>query len=389
MSSSTPTMEHAHDIHGAARNGRSEPGVVLIVEDDPVVRGMLGHILSSSGYPCETAGDVDSAEAILRQGDVQLVITDVQLHDQSGIDLLGVIEDVSPDTATIVVTGLDDPSVADLAIESGAYGYLVKPFGPSELLIQIRNAFRRRRLELAARDERSRLENAVEERTAELRGALESLQRAKSQLRLAQEETIKRLATAVEARDHGTAEHIERVSAFARTVSVALGLEASEVEVIAEASVLHDVGKIALGDGILLKPGPLTPEERLEVERHPDEGWRILSGSGLPLLDRAASIARTHHERWDGTGYPCELAGDAIPLEGRIVAVVDVFDALTSDRPYRPALGLDDALDAIRTGAGSHFDPLVVNAFFSSLDEILAVRELAHDRYRPIAEKRP
>jgi len=382
-------MDETYDTRRVARNGTVDPGLVLVVEDDAVVRGMLGHVLSSAGYPCETTGDVDSAEELLREGNVLLVITDVQLRDQSGIDLLGVIEDVSPNTATIVVTGLDDPSIADLAIENGAYGYLVKPFGPSELLIQIRNALRRRRLELAARDERSRLEVAVEERTAELRGALEGLQRAKSQLRLAQEETIKRLATAVEARDQRTAEHIERVSGFARIVSLSLGLDAGAAEVIAEASVLHDVGKIALRDGILHKPGPLTPEERCEVERHPDEGWRILSGSGLALLDTAASIARSHHERWDGTGYPCGLIGEEIPIEGRIVAVADVFDALTSDRPYRPAMGLDEAARTIRAGAGSHFDPRVVDAFFRSFDAVLDIRDNACEPHTPFPEETP
>jgi len=361
-----------------AQSGLGEPGIVLVVEDDASVRAMLGHVLNCAGYQCETVGDVDTARLLLETDDVLLVVTDVQLHDQSGIDLLAVIERVSPETATIVVTGLDDPSVADLAIESGAYGYLVKPFGPNELLIQIRNALRRRRLEIAARDERSRLEHAVEERTSELRGALESLQYAKSQLRLAQEETIRRLATAVEARDQGTAAHIERVSSYARTVALALGVGDTKAELIAEASILHDVGKIGLPDGILLKPGPLTDDERREVERHPDEGWRILSGSGLTVLDTAATIARSHHERWDGTGYPCALAADAIPLEGRIVAVADVFDALTSDRPYRPALPVDEALQILEDGAGSHFDPEVVEAFTSSLSDILSVRARAH-----------
>jgi putative two-component system response regulator len=387
MSQATIDMTHTHDRRHAAANGNGGPGLLLVVEDDPAVRGMLGHVLTSAGYPCETTGDVQGAEELLGRGDVLLLITDVQLHDRSGIDLLGVIDDVSPDTATIVVTGLDDPSVADLAIERGAYGYLVKPFGPSELLIQIRNALRRRRLELAARDERSRLEHAVELRTSELRGALESLRHAKSTLRQAQGEMIKRLAAAVEARDHGTAQHIERVSAFARTVSLALGLSEAETEVISEASVLHDVGKIALRDGILLKAGPLSDDERREIERHPFEGWRILSGSGLALLDTAAAIARSHHERWDGSGYPVGLAGEEIPLEGRIVAVVDVFDALTSDRPYRPALGLEAALEIVRAGAGSHFDPSVVDAFFASLDEILAIRERAHALHGPNSEE--
>ena len=374
--------EQRHTARRTTASGDGQAGIVLVVEDDPSVRGMLGHVLSCAGYACETVADVAGARRLLETGDVLLVVTDVQLHDQSGIDLLAVIERVSPETATIVVTGLDDPSVAELAIESGAYGYLVKPFGPNELLIQIRNALRRRRLEIAARDERFRLELAVEERTAELRGALESLQYAKSQLRLAQEETIKRLASAVEARDQGTAEHIERVSSYARTVARALGVGETRADLIAEASVLHDVGKIGLPDGILLKPGPLTSEERCQVERHPDEGWRILAGSGLTVLDTAATIARSHHERWDGTGYPRALAAEDIPLEGRIVAVADVFDALTSDRPYRPALSVEEALRIVEAGAGSHFDPGVVDAFISSLGDILAVRDRAHGDHR-------
>jgi putative two-component system response regulator len=366
-----------------ARVGLDEPGVVLVVDDDPSVRGVLGHVLTSAGYTCETVGDVAAARRLLETTTVPLVVTDVQLDGESGIDLLAVIGRVSPRTATIVVTGLDDPSVADIAIESGAYGYLVKPFGPSELLIQIRNALRRRRLEIAARDERSRLELAVEERTAELRRALEGLQYARSQLRLAQDETITRLAIAVEARDEGTAAHIERVSSYTRTLALALGAGEVSAQLVAEASVLHDVGKIGLPDGILLKPGPLTQDERREIERHPDEGWRILSGSGLTILDTAATIARSHHERWDGRGYPCALRAEEIPLEGRIVAVADVFDAVTSDRPYRPALSIAEALGIVEAGAGSHFDPEVVDAFVSSLDDILDVlpgRE--HDRAR-------
>ncbi len=373
----------ARDTH--ARNGRpllgdGDCGTLLVVEDDPIVRTMLGRVLSSAGYSWVSADDVGEAEELLRRVDVALVVTDVQLHDRSGLELLGAVEELSPDTATVVVTGLDDPAVAELAIEGGAYGYLVKPFGPSELLIQVRNALRRRRLELAARNERCRLEAAVAERTTELRAALAGLQHAESQLRLAQEKTIKRLASAVEVHDDRTAQHIERVRAFARTVALALGLEGERAELLAEASILHDVGKIALRDRILLKPGPLTPEERREVERHPEEGWRMLSGSGLPLLDCAASIARSHHERWDGLGYPHGLAGEQIPLEGRIVAVVDVFDALTSDRPYRPALPLEEALAIVRDGAGSHFDPRVVSALLGCLDEILVIRESARLR---------
>jgi len=199
-------------------------------------------------------------------------------------------------------------------------------------------------------------------RTAELSRAVDDLKRS-------QEQTVRRLAAAVEACDHETAGHIERVGDYSALVARWLGLSEDHCELIRRSSTLHDVGKIGVADEILLKPGSLSPAERIAMQRHAKIGHDILSGSGLDLLDLAATIAWTHHERVDGTGYPRGLAGSEIPLEGRIVAVVDVYDALTSDRPYRPALAHDNALALMCTGKGTQFDAKVLDAFMSALRE--------------------
>ena len=269
-----------------------------------------------------------------------------------------------------MVTGVDDEKLADHALTLGAYGYVVKPFSSTDLSIQVLNALRRRELENAQRHERERLEQMVEERTHELQRAVDDLKRS-------EEETVRRLAAAVEARDHETAEHIERVGDFSALVANYLGLDETQCELIRRSSTLHDVGKIGVPDEILLKPGPLTPGEVLAMQRHAKIGHDILSGSGLDLLDLAATIAWTHHERIDGTGYPRGLAGSEIPLEGRIVAVVDVYDALTSDRPYRPGLTHEDALALMREGSGTHFDAIVLDAFMQAVENIAARREAA------------
>ena len=244
------------------------------------------------------------------------------------------------------------------------------PFSSTDLAIQVLNALRRRELEIAQRHERERLEQMVKARTAELRSAVDELKRS-------EEETVRRLAAAVEARDHETAEHIERVGDFSALDASNLGIEPAHCELIRRSSTLHDVGKIGVPDEILLKPGPLTPAEILAMQRHAKVGYDILSGSGHDLLDLAATIAWTHHERVDGTGYPRRLAGSEIRLEGRIVAVVDVYDALTSDRPYRPALAHSDATALIREGSGTHFDAIVLDAFVNAMRDVRAVSRVA------------
>jgi PAS domain S-box-containing protein len=201
---------------------------------------------------------------------------------------------------------------------------------------------------------------------------------AEAEAQRAWNETLRRIATAVEYRDEETGAHVERMSAYCELLALHLGFGGERAAMLRVAAQLHDAGKIAIPDHILLKPGRLTPEERKVVESHTEVGYRLLRGTGSPVLDLAASVAWTHHERFDGSGYPRQLAGERIPLEGRIATVADVFDALTSDRVYRQAMSLDDAIAILRAGRGTQFDPAVLDVFLEHLDEAL---ELA-DRYR-------
>jgi putative two-component system response regulator len=279
---------------------------------------------------------------------------------ESGLELAGEILARRSDLAVVMVSAADDVALAENALALGAYGYVLKPFTATEVYIAVANALRRRRLEIENREHRDKLERLVAERTA----ALES----------ARAETIYRLARAAEFRDLETGEHIERVSRYCALVAGALGLPARECELLRLASPLHDIGKIAVPDHVLRKPGGLTQQERRLIESHAELGHQMLAGSEEPLLELAATLALTHHERYDGSGYPRGLAGESIPLVGRIIAVADVFDALASDRVYRRAMPLEQVLAQLRDGRGSQFDPRVLDAFLAVLPDVLAVR---------------
>jgi HD-GYP domain-containing protein (c-di-GMP phosphodiesterase class II) len=210
-----------------------------------------------------------------------------------------------------------------------------------------------------------------------LRETIASLRSSEHALVVSQEETIMRLSMAVESRDQETGAHIERMGRYCALLAEKLGWEEGRRELLRIASPLHDVGKIAIPDAIMLKPGSLSEIERAEMQKHAQIGHDILSGSDSPLLDLAAKIALTHHEHWDGGGYPRGLIGDEIPIEGRMAAIADVFDALTSDRVYRSALSIDDAMEIMAAGRGKHFDPELLDVFFDSMVEILIIRDEA------------
>jgi diguanylate cyclase (GGDEF)-like protein/PAS domain S-box-containing protein len=248
-------------------------------------------------------------------------------------------------------------------------------FGPTELEVLDRFA---RLASLALTN--ARLYSAMAQELAErqqveeeLRDAVARVRRSELELALSREEMIRRLSAAAEFRDTSTGRHIERMGHYCALLADRLGLDEDRVELIRLASPLHDVGKIGVPDSVLLKPGPLTPDEREVIERHAEIGHSMLAGSGSPLLELAATIARTHHERFDGAGYPHGLAGEEIPLEGRIASVADVFDALTSDRPYRPGFSLPDALAMMKAGRGTQFDPLLLDLFLESLGEVVEI----------------
>jgi putative two-component system response regulator len=346
------------------------PHHVLVVDDDEQIRRMVQRVLDAGGYLCAQADDPSTARRMLDEEQFDLVLCDVNMPGASGLELAREILTERPGTAVVMVTGLDDPRLADTALELGAYGYVLKPFRSSELLINVSNALRRRRLESATRKHREDLERAVLDRTAALSEAVDRLQGSAAQLRQSHQETIRRLARALEYRDEETGGHVERVTRSSGLLAEKLGLDPEAVRL---ASAMHDVGKIAVPDRILRKAGPLSPDEWRVMRTHAEIGCRILSGSGSELLELAAAIAMTHHERYDGTGYPRGLRGEEIPIEGRIVAVADVFDALMHDRVYRPALEVGVALETMTAERAQHFDPVLLECFLNSQEEFLAI----------------
>jgi putative two-component system response regulator len=249
----------------------------------------------------------------------------------------------------LVLTADITQEVKKRALASGARDFLTKPFDPTEVELRLRNLLETRRLQLELQSHNETLERRVQDRTRDLD--------------MARLETLERLALAGEYRDDNTHEHAQRVGRSAARLAEALGRPAYEVELLRRAAPLHDIGKIGVPDAILLKPGKLDPQEFEVMRTHSRIGHQILSGSGSRVLRVSAEIALTHHERWDGSGYPEGLKGDAIPLCGRIAAVADVFDALMHRRPYKEAWSLDAAVAEIREGSGRHFDPAVVGVF--------------------------
>jgi putative two-component system response regulator len=353
---------------------------ILVVEDHDDARTMLERILeeSDAGYKATPAASVPEARQRLLEREYAAILIDVGLPGQSGMELLEYVRAHHIDTAAIIVTGAEDRKLIDAAFAIGAFGYVVKPYRVGEILISLSNALHRRELEMHNRSHIRELEEKVVDRTTALRRTLAPL--AGGLLPpIAAEEVIERLSAALTVRDEETGAHIHRVSAFSALLADRAGLAASEHRELRLAAALHDVGKIGVPDAILQKPGPLTPDERAVMERHTVMGHKLLEDSASAVLSLGATIALTHHERWDGTGYPAGLVQEAIPIEGRIVAVVDVFDALTNDRVYRPAFSIDEAVAMMVRGREKHFDPDLLDAFLGSMDVVVDLRRLHRD----------
>jgi putative two-component system response regulator len=351
--------------------GNRSGSPVLVVDDDRAIRRMITRILGRAGYTCAEAADPAEARSLAQAQEFALVTCDVNMPGGSGLALVADLRERHPDIAVVMVSGMDDPRTAAEAGELGAYGYVVKPFEANEMLIAADNALRRRELEVENRAHRQHLELLVAERTQDLMATVEQLSRTEQALRLSQEEAIRRLAQAVEFRDPATGAHLNRMSRTCELLAQRSGMGAARAQLIRIASPMHDIGKIAVSDEILGKPGKLTEQEWVEMRRHPVIGSEILAGSDSELLRLGGLIALTHHERWDGSGYPNGLAGPSIPIEGRIVAIADVFDALTSERPYKPAFETDHAVSLMRDERGRHFDPEYLDLFLSVIDEVV------------------
>ena len=352
---------------------------LLIVDDDRVQRLWEERVVRNQGYSCESVRDADAAREHLQHHAYQLALLDVNMPGESGLELLGHIRRAHPEVAVLMVTCEDDTKLAMTAIEHGAYGYLVKPIGSGELLVNVANALHRGRREAENQYLVQSLRTTMDERNHALDLVLGELESSETRVSTSQAETILRLARLVEFRDEETGQHTQRMSCYCEILVRAMGFSEQRCELVRLASQLHDVGKVAIPDTIMLKPGKLTPEEFEVIKGHAETGSEMLAGSASEVMQLGALIARTHHERWDGGGYPRGLAAEDIPLEGRVAAIADVFDALTSDRAYRVALPVRSAIEIMREERGRHFDPELLDAFFRVLPEIAAIRRADAD----------
>jgi putative two-component system response regulator len=348
---------------------------LLVVDDESANRTLLSAMAESLGYSTETAADGREALGKIRDG-VDLVLLDAMMPEVDGFEVLRRIraESDCADLPVIMVTGLSSKQDRLRAAEEGACDFIGKPVEMAELRVRVASLLKTKDAQDAVKQQNARLETAVNNRTAELRRALKAAATSEREAQEAHLDTVQRLAVAAEYRDEGTAAHIRRISSYCALLAQQLGMPGGEAENFQHASSMHDVGKIGIPDAILLKPGKLTPREWEVMKEHSAIGARILSGSSSEVLRAGEVIAISHHERWDGRGYPHGLAGGGIPLLGRVCAVADVFDALTSERPYRAELPPEQAVEIMAEGRGTHFDPDILDVFLDLADEFIAVR---------------
>ena len=353
---------------------------VLVIDDDDGIRRITQMLVEGLGHDVESARDGIEGLAKLQLG-VDLVLLDVVMPGLDGFDVCRRIrqDPAGRDVPVIMVTTLETREHRLHAVEAGANDFIAKPVDETELRVRATSLLKLK----AAQDELKRyqthLETMCDERTASLRKALEHMAEAQRVAYQAQLETVERLAILAEYKDKVTARHIQRMSEYSAVIARGLNLPPGEVELILHASRMHDVGKIAVPEAILRKPSELDSHEWKVMRQHSAIGSRILENSSSQILQAGRVIALHHHERWDGAGYPSGLSGSDIPLWGRICAVADVFDAVTSERPYKPAFPNEEALQLLRDGKGKHFDPRVVDAFFECLGDILAIQDKYKD----------
>lgn len=332
----------------------------LIVDDHATNVMVLELLLAQDGYTSVTSiTDPTAVVGELVRHTPDLVLLDLRMPELDGFDVMRIIQEhatLHHPIPILVITGDPSQAARRQALDAGARDFVSKPFDTVELSLRIRNLLQTSRLQLDLQCLNATLEERVTRRTAELEQA--------------RREAFRRLALAAEYRDDQTRQHTKRVGLAAGLLAVELGLERSMADVIETVAPLHDLGKIGIPDAILLKPAALTDHELRVMQSHATIGGKILAGSGSPLLEIAAEIALTHHERWDGTGYPAGLIQEQIPLSGRIVGLVDAFDAMTHHRPYREAVSVAEAVAEVIRSSGTHFDPVVVDAFLR-LDPLL------------------
>lgn len=337
------------------------PERILVVDDDFGVIDVIARQLGMRGFQIDTTTESSQVMEMLAVKTYDLVISDLNMPPPNGLTLLREIQARYPFTAVLMLTGVNDVKTAIQAMLDGASDYLVKPHNETQLVLRVERALERSRLLREQAFYYQRLEEQVEQQTRELREQANKLSKMLKQLYATYKATLRALEAALDVRDQSAPGHCRRVSQLAVRLAKYMGLKGQALIDIEHGALLHDIGKLSIPDAILLKPGPLTPEERRLVENHPLIGVQIVGH--IDFLAGALPVIRSHHERYDGSGYPEGLKGQDIPLLARIFSVVDAFDAQISQRPYNRVRSVEDALDELRAGKGSNFDPHVVDAF--------------------------
>ena len=352
---------------GGLRMAKSVP-LILVVDDESLLRSMLTQILKRLDYESVAVHSAEAAMGVLKSQSFDLALLDISLPGKSGVDLLEHVAESYPDTAVIMVTGNDELTTALQTLRSGAYDYVAKPFQEDELATCIERALETRRLKMENRQYQLNLEQLVSDRT-------QALEQALGRLGQTYDQTIRALGAALDLRDTETEDHCVRVANYSvHLARVTQRCDEVMLRNLKWGAYLHDIGKIGVPDAILLKPDLLTESEYGVIKRHPELGYRMLSG--IPFLTEATEVVYCHHEEYDGSGYPRGLSGNDIPLAARIFAVADAVDAMTSNRSYRDALSWVEIKAELRSNSGKQFDPDVVDAFLSvPIDEWAAIRE--------------